>query len=178
MKKILTKCRSVESALSLMRHPVCIILDNIRSLHNVGSVFRTADAACVEKLYLCGITGHPPEPEIAKTALGAQAAVPWEYHRDALGPARDLRERGYQVLAVEQTDESVCFWDQMYSEKIALIFGYEIEGISDTVLAECDGAIDIPMFGYKGSLNVSIACGIVLFDILRKRRPGCSRFRS
>lgn len=172
MKKILTKCQSVESALSVTRHSVCIVLDNIRSLHNVGSVFRTADAACVEKLYLCGITGHPPEPEIAKTALGAQAAVPWEYHREALVPIRELKSRGYQVLAVEQTDESVCFWDREYPEKTAFIFGYEIEGISDTVLAECDGAIDIPMFGYKGSLNVSIACGIVLFDALRKLRPG------
>ncbi len=171
MKKILAKCHSVESVLSVPRHSVCVILDNIRSLHNVGSVFRTADAACVEKLFLCGITGHPPEPEIAKTALGAQAAVPWVYCREAIEPIRVLRSQGYQILAVEQTDESVCFWDQMYPEKVAFIFGYEIEGISDTVLCECDGAIDIPMFGYKGSLNVSIACGIVLFDVLRKRRP-------
>lgn len=169
MKKILSRCRSVQSARSNPRHSICVVLENIRSLHNVGAVFRTADAASIEKLFLCGITGSPPAPDIAKTALGAQMSVPWEYHKSSIEVVSMLREEGFQIFAVEQTDESVWFWNMSYPEKVALVFGYEIEGISNEVLQLCDGSIEIPMLGYKGSLNISVACGIVLFDVLGKR---------
>ena len=179
MKKILSRCQTVDAVRSFPRHPICVILENVRSLYDVGAVFRTADAACIEKLFLCGITGFPPDSEIAKTALGAQATVPWEHHNNTLDAISKLKQTGYQIVAVEQTDRSRCFWDVIYPEKVAFVFGYEVEGISDLTLSACDSAIDIPMFGYKGSLNVSIACGIVLYDALAKQsRASLSSIRN
>ncbi|MBR3559716.1 MAG: RNA methyltransferase [Bacteroidales bacterium] len=154
--------------------PVVLVLDNIRSMHNVGSAFRTCDAFNVERLYLCGITATPPQKEIAKTALGATESVDWKYveHVDEL--AKNLKSEGYAIVLVEQTDTSVMLQDMDFAqyEKIALFVGNEVFGISDELLPLCDVAVEIPQFGTKHSLNVAVATGIVLWEATESvRRP-------
>jgi 23S rRNA (guanosine2251-2'-O)-methyltransferase len=150
------------------RFPIYIILENIRSLYNVGAIFRTADAARIKKVFLCGITGHPPNNQISKTALGAQDSVPWEYHADSHELIVSLKKDGVRVIAIEQTEQKKSIWTQKLISPVCFIFGYEIEGIAQETLDLCDDALEIPMFGFKGSLNVSIACGIVIFEALRQ----------
>ncbi|MBN1297624.1 RNA methyltransferase [bacterium] len=169
MKKILTRCSPPETAPDRIdRFPIYAVLENIRSLYNVGAMFRTADAVRVASLHLCGITGRPPRKEIVKTALGAQDTVPWEYFATGAESVRNLKSRGIQVWAVEQTSVSHGIWEAPLRFPVAFVFGYEIEGVDNATLAECDGAIEIPMFGYKGSLNVAAACSIVLYEALRQ----------
>jgi 23S rRNA (guanosine2251-2'-O)-methyltransferase len=148
---------------------VSILLDNVRSLHNVGSAFRTADAFRMEKIYLSGITGTPPHREIEKTALGATESVAWEYNEKPEAIAQDLKLKGYRIIAVEQTTESRPLQNFEFSpnEKICLVFGNEIHGVSDPVIEFCDAAIEIPQAGTKHSLNISVCVGIVLWEVFK-----------
>lgn len=154
--------------------PLCIVLDNIRSLHNVGSAFRTADAFLVEKIFLTGITGTPPHREIQKTALGATESVPWEYVAQPADVVERLKTEGYTILVIEQTTASEMLHDFTPSEaenaRYALVFGNEVNGVSDDVIALADKAIEIPQSGTKHSLNVSVCLGIVVWEIFRKTK--------
>lgn len=152
--------------------PVTIVLDNIRSLHNVGSAFRTADAFLVEKIVLAGITGTPPNREIHKTALGATESVPWEHVENVAGAVEALKKSGYQVVIVEQTTESIPLQKMAFpvDQKYALVFGNEVNGISDEVIPLADVALEIPQSGSKHSLNVSVCLGIVVWNLFQKMR--------
>lgn len=152
------------------RLPVAVLLENIRSLYNVGSFFRTADATEVEKLYLCGITGRPPHRGIGKTALGAEQSVVWEGEADPLAAAARLRGRGYELAAVETSVHAVDLYDWQPRFPVCLIFGNEVEGVSPALAALCDTHVRIPMLGAKHSLNVATAGGVVLYELLRKYR--------
>lgn len=153
------------------RGPV-VVLDNIRSALNVGSIFRTCDAAGVRHLYLAGITALPPNPQLLKTALGAEAAVPWSHHLSTAAVVAELRARGFRILAVELTSRSVPYTQVEYPADTALIFGHEVAGVAVPVLELADQVIEIPMFGRKNSLNVATSVGVVLFEILRRRLTG------
>lgn len=152
------------------KFPLVIVLDNIRSLNNIGSFFRTADAFRVEKIVLCGYTQHPPHREISRSALGAEMSVLWEKEETALGAVTKLKDAGYKVLAVEQAEGSTMLqeFDHVPESKYAFVFGNEIEGVADEVIAVADGCIEIPQFGTKHSFNVSVSAGIVLWDFVRK----------
>jgi 23S rRNA (guanosine2251-2'-O)-methyltransferase len=152
------------------KSPVVLVLDNVRSLHNVGAVFRTADAFALERLYLCGVTGQPPHREITKTALGSTESVAWTHEATTLGAVQQLKEAGYQLIAVEQTTGSILLpqFQPVAGQPLALVLGNEVFGVDDEVLALCDAAVEIPQLGTKHSLNVSVAAGIVLWDILSK----------
>ena len=150
--------------------PVVVLLDNVRSLYNVGAFFRTADAAGLEKLYLGGITGSPPKNGIAKTALGAEAAVPWEHSQDSLAMLESLRARGYEVAAIETTVHAVDLFEWMPRFPVCVVFGHEVEGIRPAISGACDTHIRIPMLGVKHSLNVATAGGVVIYELLRKYR--------
>ena len=150
--------------------PLVVVMDNVRSMYNVGSVFRTCDAFSVEKLLLCGITACPPHKEIAKTALGATESVDWAHYATTVEAVTELKQQGYKVWAVEQVDTSMML-DRMEvsgDEKTAIVLGNEVFGVDDEVLALCDGAIEIPQNGTKHSLNVSIAGGIVIWEFFKK----------
>ncbi len=149
---------------------VCIVLDNIRSLHNVGSAFRTADAFRVEKIYLTGITGIPPHREIQKTALGATESVPWEYNERPSDIVKRLKESGYTIVVVEQTTESIPLqkFEPSKDSKYCLVFGNEVNGVSDEVIQFGDIALEIPQEGTKHSLNISVCLGIVVWELFRK----------
>lgn len=164
---------SVEEFKRSGKLPVVVILDNVRSMHNVGSVFRTADAFLLEGIRLCGYTPRPPHRDIQKTALGATETVQWEYAETTAEAVSALKEQGYQVWAVEQTQGSIPLQDfaPAVHEKVALIFGNEVEGVDHEALALCDGAIEIPQWGTKHSLNVSVAAGIVLWEIRKLHIP-------
>lgn len=150
--------------------PVSIVLDNVRSLYNVGAFFRTADAAACEKLYLCGITGRPPKQAITKTALGAEDTVAWQYTPIAAAVIADLRKRGYEIAAIETSRRAVDLFDWQPSFPVGLLFGHETDGVSAELLAMCDTFVRIPMLGRKHSLNVSTAGGVVIYELLRKYR--------
>jgi len=151
--------------------PVCILLDNVRSLHNVGSAFRTADAFLIEKIFLTGITGKPPHREIEKTALGATESVDWAYYERPEECVDELKQNGYGIVAVEQTTESIPLQKFVVKEngKICLVFGNEINGVSEEVIARTDIAIEIPQHGTKHSLNISVCLGIVIWEIFKRR---------
>lgn len=161
---------SVEDFRTAVKIPVIIILDNIRSQHNTGSVFRTADAFRLEAIYLCGITATPPHREIHKTALGATESVLWKYFGDTSEAILQLKEKNYKIVAVEQTDRSISLSEYQPGTEpgIAIIFGNEVNGIDDNVISQCDLSIEIPQFGTKHSLNVSVAAGIVIWEIFSK----------
>ena len=148
--------------------PVTVVLDNVRSLHNVGSVFRTSDAFLIEAIYLCGITATPPHAEIHKTALGAENTVEWQYFEHTLDAVRQLKERNYCILAVEQAENSIPLdkfrWE---NQPYAVILGNEVKGIDQPVMDCCDACIEIPQYGTKHSLNVSVAAGVVIWEIFR-----------
>ena len=150
--------------------PVSVLLDNVRSLYNVGAFFRTADAAAIEKLYLCGITGRPPQRAITKTALGAEESVTWEHSRDAAAVLRDMRGRGCELAAIETTVHAVDLFDWTPRFPVCIVFGHEVEGIQPELSALCDTHVRIPMLGAKHSLNVATAGGVVLYELLRKYR--------
>lgn len=150
--------------------PIIIILDDIRSLHNIGSVFRTSDAFLIEKIYLCGITATPPNKEIHKTALGATDTVAWEYAKDVLEVIAKLKSENTTVYAIEQVENAV-FLDNFQPEtnkKYALVFGNEVYGVSQEAIKICDGCIEIPQLGTKHSLNISVSAGIVVWDLFQK----------
>lgn len=150
--------------------PVVVVLDNIRSCHNIGSVFRTSDALLIEKIYLCGISSTPPDKEIRKTALGAENSVAWEYHESTLELINHLKEQGYLLVAVEQVEKSVSLTDfsPEPDSKLALIFGNEVKGVQQSVVDNCDFALEIPQFGTKHSFNISVSVGIVLWDLFSR----------
>lgn len=152
--------------------PVTVVLDNVRSCHNIGSVFRTADALLVEKICLCGITSTPPDKEIRKTALGAENTVLWQYYPSTLDAIRELRGLGYTVAAIEQVEASVdlATYQPPPGASLALVFGNEVKGVQQEVVDECDLAIEIPQFGTKHSFNISVSAGIVLWDLFNKLR--------
>jgi tRNA G18 (ribose-2'-O)-methylase SpoU len=150
--------------------PVTVVLDNVRSMYNVGAFFRTADAAGIEKLLLGGITARPPKRAIAKTALGAEETVPWEHGWDVLPGVRSLSERGYEIAAVETSVHAVDLFDWVPRFPVCVVFGHEVEGIRPELAALCDTHVRIPMLGTKHSLNVATAGGVVLYELLRKYR--------
>jgi len=152
------------------KNPICILLDNVRSLHNVGSAFRTADAFSIEKIYLTGITGVPPHREIQKTALGATESVSWEYIESPASAVQQLKDKGYQIVIVEQTDESVALqkFHPEKDEKLCLVFGNEVNGVSDEVIALADVAVEIPQSGTKHSLNIAVCLGIIIWEVTKK----------
>lgn len=164
---------SVQEFKEAEKLPLIVVLDNVRSQNNIGSVFRTGDAFRVERICLCGICSTPPHRDIHKTALGAEDSVDWTYYEESIDCVRELKEQGYKVYAVEQVDESVMLdsLSENIGDRIAVIFGNEVEGVQEELLPLCDGSIEIPQQGTKHSLNVSCAAAIVLwefFKILKK----------
>ena len=149
--------------------PVILLLENIRSMHNVGSVFRTADAFLANAIYLCGYTPRPPHRDIHKTALGATESVSWKYVENAIKEVELLKKNGYRVVGVEQVEESIPLQNFKLAEgeKMVLIFGNEVQGVSEELLRCCDACIEIPQFGMKHSLNISVAAGMVLWELVR-----------
>lgn len=162
---------SVEEFKHAEKIPVIVVLDNIRSGYNVGSVFRTADAFLVEAVYICGYTARPPHKELNKTALGATETVAWKGFDQATEAVDELKSNGYRVYAIEQVENSISLENLgiMENEKTALVFGNEVTGVQEEVLLKCDGSVEIPQFGMKHSLNISVAAGIVLWEIVRTR---------
>ena len=150
--------------------PVSMLLDNVRSLYNVGAFFRTADGAAIERLILCGITGRPPKNALTKTALGAEETVSWEYRPDPVAALKDLHARGYEIAAIETSLRSVDLFDWKPAFPVCVVFGHEVDGIRPDAMALCDTHIRIPMLGVKHSLNVATAAGIVAYELLRKYR--------
>ncbi len=161
---------SKEEFTEAKKTPIIIVLDDIRSLHNIGSVFRTSDAFLIEKIYLCGITAVPPNKEIHKTALGATETVTWEYAKDVLEVVAKLKVENVKIYSIEQTENAIMLDDfQPESEtKYALIFGNEVKGVSQEAINLSDGVIEIPQLGSKHSLNISVSAGIVIWDLFQK----------
>jgi tRNA G18 (ribose-2'-O)-methylase SpoU len=159
---------SLENISRAKRLPVYVLLDNVRSLYNVGSIFRTADAARVKKLILTGITGKPPRKEIDKTALGASETVPWEYDISAENALKHLKKQGIPIIILEHTDSNVEYRKMDYPFPCCLALGNEVNGIQEEILSLADACIEIPMFGTKHSLNVSVAFGIVIYEMLHQ----------
>lgn len=160
----------LDSYKDIDKKPIVLVLDNIRSMHNVGSVFRTADAFLVEKIGLCGITATPPNREINKTALGATESVKWEYHEKCSVFVQQLKEQGYQIICLEQTDNSIMMQDFRFvpEQKYCFVFGNEVFGVDESVIEQADTCLEIPQFGTKHSLNVAVTAGITLWDYLLK----------
>jgi 23S rRNA (guanosine2251-2'-O)-methyltransferase len=160
----------IEGFKSARKNPIIIVLDNIRSLNNIGSVFRTSDAFRIEKILLCGITGRPPHREIQKTAIGATASVEWNYYKDIKDAIQQLKGNGYLIIALEQTDESVKLnhFIPEPGKKYALVLGNEISGVSEAVVKSANFCVEIPQFGTKHSFNVTVSAGIAIWDILLK----------
>ena len=162
--------KSVEEFKNAQKTPIIIVLDNIRSLNNIGSVFRTADAFLVEAVYLCGICAQPPKKEITKTALGATETVKWVYFEDTLDAVAQLKSKGYQVIAVEQAEHAVMLdrYQINSNEHIAIIFGNEVKGVQQKVVNASDTVLEIPQAGTKHSFNIAVSAGIVLWDLYSK----------
>ena len=153
------------------RLPFCVVLNNIRSLHNVGSIFRSADGAGVEKIWLCGITGYPPQGGITKTSLGAEDHVPWEYRQEGLGLLQELKSKGYQIVFLEQMQGAISYDEFMPQPPVCLVIGNEISGVSQAWLDLCDAAVEIDMAGVKNSLNVAVAFGVMAYQIRSCLKP-------
>lgn len=151
---------------SMPRTPISALIDNVRSLHNVGSIFRTSDAVRLEHLYLCGITAYPPRDEIRKTSLGAEETVPWSRHSSAAEVIIALRQKGYQIIALEHTHSSIDYRASIYRFPLCVVVGNEYNGIQDHLVEMCDDAVEIPMLGMKQSLNVSVAFGVMMYGVL------------
>ena len=161
---------SKEEFKTIDKTPLVVVLDNIRSLNNVGSVFRSSDAFKLEKIYLCGVTATPPNAEIHKTALGAEDSIEWEYEEDTKAVVAKLKQEGYKIFAVEQVQNSIML-DRVEldkTNKYVLILGNEVKGVQQEVVDMCDFAVEIPQFGTKHSLNVSVAAGIVIWEFFKK----------
>lgn len=163
---------SVEEFQETEKLPLTVVLDNVRSQHNIGSVFRTSDAFLIEEIALCGITSTPPQAEIHKTALGAEDAVKWSYYAATEEVIRKLKSEGYLIFAIEQTENSISLKDFKpdKSRKYAVVLGHEVHGVQQSVIDLCDHCIEIPQFGTKHSLNVSVTTGIVIWDFFKSLR--------
>jgi tRNA G18 (ribose-2'-O)-methylase SpoU len=161
--------KTIEEFRQAGKYPVMVVLDNVRSLNNIGSVFRTCDAFLIEGICLCGITATPPHREISRTALGATESVSWQYFTSAAEAVRVLKATGYTVFAIEQTIQSIPLYsiDIRLNKKYALVFGHEINGVEQEVVNVCDGAIEIPQYGTKHSLNIAVSAGMVLWEFFR-----------
>lgn len=160
---------SVEAYKTAEKTPLIIVLDNIRSLNNVGSVFRTADCFRIEKIYLCGITATPPHRDIHKTAIGATESVDWEYVEDTKALILQLQKEGWNCQAIEQTEKSVMLDSfSPVNAKVAIVMGNEVDGVQQAVIDQCDGSLEIPQIGTKHSLNISVCTGIVVWDLFLK----------
>ncbi len=153
-----------------IKTPIVIVLDNVRSLHNVGSIFRTADAFLIEAVYLCGITGSPPNKEIQKTALGATESVEWKHFSSSQEALAELKQKGYLLYAIEQTEFAILLHNFIpeKNQKLALVFGNEVKGVEQKVVDVCSDVIEIPQAGMKHSLNIAVSVGVVLWDIYYK----------
>ena len=176
MKKLRNKDlgrMSTEDFRKAIKAPIAVVLDDVRSGYNVGSVFRTADAFRITCLHLCGITGKPPQPDIHKTALGATESVEWKYYENVIDSIQDLRSQGFKIFAIEQADQSITLekFNPEPGQKIALVFGHEVRGVNEKVMEIIDGCIEIPQFGTKHSLNISVSAGIVIWHIFQKLDP-------
>jgi tRNA G18 (ribose-2'-O)-methylase SpoU len=163
---------SVDEYKEIVKTPITVVLDNIRSCNNIGSVFRTSDALLIENVVLCGITATPPNKDIHKTALDAEKSVPWEYFEKTEMAVKKLKETGYRVFAVEQVENSISLPDftPEKDQKLALVFGNEVKGVQQSVVDLCDCAIELPQYGTKHSFNISVSVGIVLWDLVYKLR--------
>lgn len=161
---------TVEKYKETTKTPLVVVLDNIRSCNNIGSVFRTSDALLIEKIYLCGITATPPNKEIHKTALDAEKSVEWKFHEKTEDAVAELKNDGYKIFAIEQVENSILLPDfsTAKDEKLAIIFGNEVKGVQQKVVDICDGTIEIPQYGTKHSFNISVSAGIVLWDLFQK----------
>ena len=161
---------SVSTFKKTTKTPIIVVLDNIRSLNNVGAVFRTSDAFLIEKIYLCGITATPPHREIHKTALGATESVDWEYKENTLALVNELKAQGVLVAAIEQVENSVMLdeFSLDATKKIAIVLGNEVKGVQQEVVSTADYCVEIPQKGTKHSLNISVSCGVVLWDLYQK----------
>lgn len=161
---------SVEEYKNSLKTSIVVVLDNIRSQHNIGSIFRTADAFRIEKIYLCGITAQPPSREIQKTALGATESVNWQYFENTIDAVEKLKEEGFLIISIEQVSKSLSLVDFMpeKNKKYAVIFGNEVDGVQQEVIDKSDNCIEIPQFGTKHSFNVSVTAGIVMWDLFNK----------
>ncbi len=161
---------SVEEYHAAEKTPLVVVLDHVRSLYNVGSIFRTADAFRLAGVCLCGITAVPPHPEIHKTALGAEDSVDWKYFKDTLDAVKWLKDSGYEVLAVEQCEGSTILNDFNVEpgKRYAIILGNEVKGVQQSVVDECEGCLEIPQYGTKHSMNVSVTAGIVIWELVKK----------
>ncbi|WP_411272931.1 RNA methyltransferase [Daejeonella sp.] len=164
----------VKAFKELEKLPIVVILDNVRSMHNIGSIFRTSDGFAIEKICLCGITAQPPHREIEKTALGATQSIDWAYYGTVTTAIEGLKREGYIIIAVEQAENSVKLTDYepKKSEKYALIFGNEVHGVSEEAMNMADECLEIPQFGTKHSFNIVVSAGIVLWDFFSKLDPG------
>ncbi|CAM3997235.1 RNA methyltransferase [Flavobacterium antarcticum] len=162
--------KTVEDFKTASKTPLIIVMDDIRSLHNIGSVFRTADAFLIEKIYLCGITATPPHKEIQKTALGATETVAWEHNKNVLDVIKQLQSENVTVLAIEQVEQAYLLDEFVVdsSKKYALVFGNEVYGVSQEAVALCDGCVEIPQLGTKHSLNIAVSAGIVIWDLFKQ----------
>ncbi len=167
---------STEEFRTVKKTPLILVLDNVRSLNNIGSVFRTADAFLVEKIYLCGITATPPHKDIHKTALGATESVSWEYRKDTLGLIAELKEE-YHCLAVEQTENAVMLqhFEPQSGMKYVLVFGNEVKGVGQEVVDACHEVLEIPQFGTKHSLNIAVSAGVVVWDFWAKMQKNSGK---
>ena len=166
--EILKERLETEEALKIERHPVYVLLSNIRSLYNVGSIFRTCDSALISELILCGFTPHPPREEIEKTALGAVDSVPWKYFKSEIEGFDYLRSKGVRIIALEITNKKREYTALTSADfPLCLVLGNELTGLDADVIAACDDAVEIPMYGVKHSLNVSVAAGISIFEAVR-----------
>lgn len=161
---------SVEEYKVSKKTPLIVVLDNIRSCNNIGSVFRTSDALLIERIHLCGITATPPNKDIHKTALDADKSVDWEYFENTEEAVLNLQKDGYKVYAIEQVENSILLpaFQPEPEEKIAVVFGNEVKGVKQSVVNMCDGSIEIPQYGTKHSFNISVSAGIVLWDLFQK----------
>lgn len=163
---------SVDEYKETAKTPITVVLDNVRSCNNIGSVFRTSDALLIENVMLCGITATPPNKDIHKTALDAEKSVPWQYFEETEAAVKTLKELGYRIFAVEQVENSISLPDftPEKDQKLALVFGNEVKGVQQSVIDLCHGAIEIPQYGTKHSFNISVSAGIVLWDLVYKLR--------
>lgn len=158
-----------DEALNVTRNPVSVLCDNIRSIFNVGAIFRTSDSILAEKIYLTGYTPYPPRKEIEKVALGATRTVPWEYHKNPIDTIEQIKSNGIKIAVLEQTDSRNLIWDVKESDfPMCLVLGNEISGVSDEIIKQSDMSFEIPMYGFKQSLNVSVAYGIAAYFLLKK----------
>jgi tRNA G18 (ribose-2'-O)-methylase SpoU len=173
MRKLLNaelERKTVEQFRHAKKKPFILVLDNVRSQSNVGSIFRTADAFLTEAIYLCGITSCPPHREIQKTALGATESVAWKYFSETSIAISELKEKGYKIIAIEQAEEAIELQNMIVdqNQKYALIFGHEVNGVDQEIVNKCDYCIEIPQFGTKHSFNIAISVGIVLWEVSKK----------